>query len=54
MTKRTREYLQERFKQGSRPSGEDFKDFIESTLNVAEDGIEKPGDTSTAQDHSLR
>lgn len=41
MAKRTRQELQNLFKQGAKPSGDDFKDFIESTLNITDDGIEK-------------
>lgn len=41
-TKRTRQELRELFKQGAMPSGVDFSDLIESTLNRTDDGIDKP------------
>src|SRR4030066_383005 len=41
--KKTRDQLMERFREGSRPSGNDFADFIESVVNCTDDGIEKPG-----------
>ncbi len=40
---KTREQLKEMFREGSRPSGEDFADFIESAVNCNDDGIGKPG-----------
>lgn len=42
MTKKTRSELQNIFRQGATPSGEDFKDLIQSTLNVTDVGIDKP------------
>jgi hypothetical protein len=41
--KKTRDQLMERFREGARPSGNDFADFIESAVNCEDDGIEKPG-----------
>ena len=40
--KKTRTQLQALFKSGAKPSGENFKDFIASVINVYDDGIEKP------------
>ena len=40
MTAQNREDLREKFKQGAIPSGEDFADFIDSGLNLAETGTE--------------
>lgn len=42
MAQKSRSELQELFKKGAKPSQQDFADFIESTLNVKDDGIEKP------------
>ncbi|NET16610.1 MAG: hypothetical protein F6K08_29265, partial [Okeania sp. SIO1H6] len=42
MVQKTRTELQELFKTGAKPSQQDFTDFIESTLNRMDDGIEKP------------
>lgn len=39
---KTRTQLQSLFKSGAKPSGEDFTDFINSVLNVNDDGIQKP------------
>ena len=39
MTQRSRVELQELFKQGAKPTGDDFKDFIESALNLRDDDI---------------
>lgn len=41
MVQKTRRELQRIFKSGAKPSSEDFKDFIESTLNITDDGLEK-------------
>lgn len=41
MVQKTRRELQRIFKSGAKPSSEDFKDFIESTLNISDDGLEK-------------
>ena len=41
MTQKTRNELKELFKTGAKPSGDDFKAFIDSTLNVTDDGIAK-------------
>lgn len=40
--RKSREQLRELFKQGARPSGADFRDFIESVVNIEDDGIGKP------------
>ena len=40
MTQKTRNELQVLFQQGATPSGEDFKDFIESIFNLEDDGLE--------------
>jgi len=37
MTLRSRSELENLFKTGAKPSGEDFRDFIESTLNLKDD-----------------
>ncbi len=42
MTQISRNELKELFKTGAKPSGDDFKAFIDSTLNIKDDGIEKP------------
>lgn len=42
MTKKTRSKLQNIFRQGATPSGEDFKDLIQSTLNISDHKIDKP------------
>ncbi|MFK0731365.1 MAG: hypothetical protein ACFKPT_02870 [Gloeotrichia echinulata GP01] len=47
MAKKSRSELQNLFKQGAKPSGDDFKDFIESTLNIVDDGMEKPSGANT-------
>jgi hypothetical protein len=39
MAQRSRVELQDLFKQGAKPTGDDFKDFIESTLNLRDDDI---------------
>ncbi|MEM8639446.1 MAG: hypothetical protein AAGG51_11605 [Cyanobacteria bacterium P01_G01_bin.54] len=44
-TLKTRDQLQRLFKSGDKPSEEDFKDLIQSSLNVKDDGIEKPAGT---------
>ncbi|VEN73035.1 hypothetical protein EPICR_110002 [Candidatus Desulfarcum epimagneticum] len=41
---KTREQLREMFKQGSKPSGNDFFDLIQSTLIFKDDGISKTPD----------
>ncbi|MFN6565510.1 MAG: hypothetical protein RMY28_037695 [Nostoc sp. ChiSLP01] len=41
MTQKSRTELQGLFKTGTKPSQQDFADFIESTLNIKDDGIEK-------------
>ena len=40
--KKNRTQLQTLFKTGAKPSEEDFRDFIDSVLNIHDDGIEKP------------
>ncbi len=47
MTQKNRSELKELFKTGAKPSQQDFADFIESTLNVKNDGIEKPSGANT-------
>ncbi|NES65781.1 MAG: hypothetical protein F6K24_11190, partial [Okeania sp. SIO2D1] len=47
MTQKSRSELKELFKTGAKPSQEDFANFIESTLNIKEDGIEKPSGANT-------
>ena len=42
--KRTREELYDKFRQGAIPSGADFADYIESQLNLLDDGIDVPED----------
>ena len=41
MVQKTRKELQRLFKSGAKPSSEDFRDFIESTLNIRDDGLKK-------------
>ncbi|MEM9903559.1 MAG: hypothetical protein AAF921_00850 [Cyanobacteria bacterium P01_D01_bin.44] len=45
--KKDRTQLQNLFKTGAKPSEGDFKDLIDSVLNVADDGLEKPSGTDT-------
>ncbi len=47
MAQKSRSELQGLFKTGAKPSQEDFADFIESTLNIKDDGIEKPSGADT-------
>ncbi|MDZ8104391.1 MAG: hypothetical protein RM338_02020 [Nostoc sp. DedQUE12a] len=47
MTQKSRSELQGLFKTGTKPSQQDFADFIESTLNIKDDGIEKPSGAET-------
>ena len=47
MTQKRRNELKELFKTGAKPSGDDFQAFIDSTLNIKEDGIEKPNSDDT-------
>ncbi|WP_445633109.1 hypothetical protein NSTC745_04728 [Nostoc sp. DSM 114161] len=47
MTQKSRSELQGLFKTGTKPSQQDFADFIESTLNIKDDGIEKPSGPDT-------
>ncbi len=42
MAQKTRKQLQNLFKQGAKPSGDDFSNFVESTFNIKDDGLEKP------------
>ncbi|WP_287264993.1 hypothetical protein, partial [Moorena sp. SIO3A2] len=42
MAQKNRSELQGLFKTGAKPSQQDFADFIESTLNIKDDAIEKP------------
>ncbi|MCG8362230.1 MAG: hypothetical protein MJA27_02715 [Pseudanabaenales cyanobacterium] len=39
---KNRTQLQALFKTGGKPSEEDFRDFIDSVLNINDDGLEKP------------
>ncbi|MBN2238794.1 MAG: hypothetical protein JW712_03390 [Dehalococcoidales bacterium] len=41
-TRKNREQLKERFRNGARPSGDDFADLIESSMNCVDDGVERP------------
>lgn len=45
--KKNRTQLQALFKTGAKPSEEDFRDFIDSVLNINDDGIEKPSGVDT-------
>ncbi|NER81909.1 MAG: hypothetical protein F6K42_20555 [Leptolyngbya sp. SIO1D8] len=45
--KKDRTQLQALFKTGAKPSEEDFRNFIDSVLNISEDGIEKPPGVET-------
>ncbi|MFN6497787.1 MAG: tail fiber domain-containing protein [Nostoc sp. DedQUE01] len=47
MAQKSRTELQGLFKTGTKPSQQDFADFIESTLNIKDDGIEKPSGADT-------
>ncbi|MDJ0713962.1 MAG: hypothetical protein QNJ54_07055 [Prochloraceae cyanobacterium] len=47
MAQKSRSELQGLFKTGDKPSQQDFADFIESTLNIRDDGIEKPSGADT-------
>ena len=47
MTQKTRNELKDLFKTGAKPSGDDFKAFIDSTLNVTDDGIAKAAGADT-------
>ncbi len=38
---KTRTELQDLFKQGAKPTGANFSDFIDSVLNIKDDGIQK-------------
>ncbi len=43
--KKSRKQLVTTFQQGAKPSGADFYDFIESVININDDGIERPAGT---------
>ncbi|MBE9116398.1 hypothetical protein IQ249_10855 [Lusitaniella coriacea LEGE 07157] len=45
--KKNRTQLQALFKTGAKPSEEDFRGFIDSVLNINDDGIEKPPGVDT-------
>lgn len=45
MPKRTRQTLKESFKQGKRPSEQDFENLIDSTMNILDDGFSKSPET---------
>ncbi len=47
MAQKTRSELQGLFQTGAKPSQQDFADFIESTLNIKDDGIEKPSSANS-------
>ena len=47
MAQKSRSELQGLFQTGAKPSQQDFADFIESTLNIKDDGIEKPSGADT-------
>ena len=44
---KNRTQLQALFKSGAKPSEENFKDFINSVLNINDDGLEKPSGADT-------
>ncbi|MEM8639445.1 MAG: tail fiber domain-containing protein [Cyanobacteria bacterium P01_G01_bin.54] len=44
---KTRDQLQNLFKSGTKPSEADFKDLIGSSLNLQDDGIEKPAEADS-------
>lgn len=44
---KTRTQLQKLFKSGAKPSEADFKDLIDGSLNIADDGITKPAGADT-------
>ena len=48
MPQKTRNELKELFKTGAKPSGDDFKAFIDSTLNTTDDGIAKASGADTS------
>lgn len=45
MPKRTRDTLRESFKQGKRPTEQDFENLIDSTMNILDDGFSKSPET---------
>ena len=47
MGTKNRSQLQALFKTGAKPSEADFKDFIDSVLNINDDGLEKPPGVDT-------
>ena len=47
MAQKNRSELRDLFKTGDKPSQQDFADFIESTLNIKDDGIERLSETDT-------
>jgi hypothetical protein len=47
MTQKSRTELQGLFQTGKKPSQQDFVDFIDSSLNIKDDGIEKPSGVNT-------
>ena len=47
MAQKSRTELQGLFKTGAKPSQQDFSDLIDSTINVKDDGIEKPSGIDT-------
>ncbi|NEP48808.1 MAG: hypothetical protein F6K65_08210, partial [Moorea sp. SIO3C2] len=47
MAQKKRSQLKELFETGKKPSQQDFADFIDSTLNIKDDGIENPDGADT-------
>jgi len=45
MPKRNRQTLKESFRQGKKPSEQDFENLIDSTINILDDGLSKRADT---------
>lgn len=45
MPKRNRQTLKESFRQGKKPSQQDFENLIDSTINILDDGLSKRADT---------
>ncbi|MDR1679406.1 MAG: hypothetical protein LBR81_06455 [Prevotellaceae bacterium] len=48
MAKRNRQTLKESFRQGKKPSEEDFENLIDSTMNILDDGFSKNPETGIA------
>lgn len=45
MPKRNRKTLKESFRQGRKPTQQDFENLIDSTINILDDGLSKQADT---------